>query len=347
MSRFSRPGLCALGFLCLVGCSKPTAPKDAAEEQAALDLKLFGLGYRNYYETHQRPPRNSDELNTVISSDRPIEFDRYHIIWGVDLSPALPARTVLAYDVAVPQKGGMVLFHTGEVERVTAEEFEQLSRAAPAKPLAERSADVTLTPAEYLAEFTKLNLAMGPRYQGKVVELKGTVKGLGALSGRPELLVIDPGKEHEYVRCLMAGDEEFWARISKGQQVNVKGLVRDPQGSPMLINCGIASAGPATGVTTTAEDLAKEFAADGEQAAAKYKGKSLVLTGEVVSVTAWGTSRGVKLKGTADRPVECVFHSNESSQERDKRFAPGAKIKLYAEYDNNGTRLMNCELISR
>lgn len=347
MSCFSRARLCAIFFLSLVGCGKPTAPKDAAEEKAAVDLKLFGTGYQIYLENNSRPPRNLDELKTVISSDQPIDFNRYHIIWGVDLKSITQRRTVLAYEVIVPEKGGMVLFHNGSVERIPAEEFEKLPKAVAAKPLVERPADVTFTPTEYFAEFKKLDLAMGQKYQGKAIELKGVVKGLGRLSGQPELLVISPGSEQEDVRCFMPEGDEFWAKISKGQQVTVKGLVRQPQGYPMLIDCGIASAGPDLGVTTTAEELAKEFATNGEKATAKYQGKSLILTGEMISETTWATFRGVKLKGTADQPVECVFYCGESTKERDKKFVPGAKLKLYAEYDNNGTRLMNCELISK
>ena len=70
----------------------------------------------------------------------------------------------------------------------------------------------------------------------------------------------------------------------------------------------------------------------------------IVLTGEVVSTSSWSTFIGVKLKGVADQPVECVFRSETK---RDKKFIPGAKLKMYAEYDDNGTRLMNCELISK
>jgi hypothetical protein len=344
MSYFARRWLCAFGLLCAVGCGKPTAPQDATEANAAVDLKLFGLGYQTYLENNQRPPRNLDELNTVISSDRPIDFNHYHIIWGVDLKSVAQPRTVLAHEVGVPEKGGMVLFHDGKVERVSAEEFAKLPRAAAAKPLRERPADVTFTPTEYLAEFKKLNDKMGQKYEGKVIELKGIVKGLGRLSGEPELLVVSPGKEGDYVRCFMSGGEEFWAKISKGQEVAVKGLVRQPQGYPMLIDCGIASAGPNRSVATTAEELAREFATDDTKAAAKYKGKSFILTGEVVSTSEWSTFRAVKLKGVADKPVECVFHSEA---QQDKKFVTGAKLKMYAEYDNNGTRLMNCELISK
>lgn len=343
MNRSIRSLLCVVGLFTVIGCGKSTEPQNAPEKEASADLKLFGIGYQSYSENNSRPPRTLDDLKTVISSDRPIEFSRYHILWGVDLKSITQDRTVLAYETAVPEKGGMVLFHDGNVERVSAADFAKLPKAVAAKPSEQRPADATFTPAEYVAEFDKLKDNMGRKYEGKVIELKGTVKGLGRHSGRPELLVISPGKEQEYVRCFMPEGEEFWARISKGQEVTVEGLVRQPQGNPMLTDCGIASSGPPTGVTISAEELAREFAADGTKAAAKYEGKSFILTGEVVSTSEWSTFCGVELKG-AGKPVECVFRSDK---ERDKKFVPGAKLKLYAEYDGNGTRLMNCELISK
>lgn len=347
MIRFTRLWLCVLCFLVAAGCRKPTEPQNADEKQAALNLQLFGLGYRNYLDSNSRPPRSVDELTTLISSDRPIDFDRYHITWGVDVRAITEPRTVLAYDRAAPEKGGMVLFHDGRVERVSAEAFQQLPKAPPGKRPAERPADATFTPTEYFAEFNKLKEEMGRKYQGKGIGLKGVVQGLGSLGGPPALLVISPGKEHEDVRCILPEGQEFWATISKGQEVTVHGLVREPQMYPILVDCGVASAGPNTGVTITAEELAREFADDGLRAVTKYSDKSFILTGEVVSVTGWASFLGVKLKGTAGAPVECVFSSGLTTKERDKQFVPGAKLKVYAEYAGNGTRLMNCELISK
>jgi hypothetical protein len=324
---------------------KPAPAPALATGEAASDLKLFGAGYQIFLDINSHPPRSLDDLKTVIASDRPIEFSRYHIIWGVDLKPSTPARTVLAYEVDAPKKGGMVLFKDGKVEHVSAEEFRKLPQTAAAKPLAERTADVTFTPTEYYAEFEKLGMRIGQQYQGKVIELKGVVKGIGTLSGKPELLVVSPGNEQADVRCWMSGEEEFWAKVSKGQQVTVKGLVRDPQASPMLIECEITGTGPSMAVTITAEELAKEVASDGDKATAKYKGKSLILTGEVISAEPRGSLKLVTLKGTTDEPVECFFYSDSSIKAWDKKLVPGVKLKMYAEYDT-GIRLEHCELIS-
>jgi uncharacterized protein (DUF1330 family) len=355
MNRYSRYWLCVIGLLFAVGCSKSTNPQSetkpqiateplsAAEKKAANFLKLFWLGYCNHSDNNQRPPGKLEDLKTVISSDEPIDFDHYHIIWGVDLKPIVKSRTILAYEVDVPEKGGMVLFPDGNVERVSAAEFATLPKAIAAKPIAERRADVTFTAAEYLAEYANSRLSMAQNYQGQVIELKGVVKGLG-LGSRAELLVISTGKEQEAVRCFFPDDEEFFAKTSKGQEVTIKGFVRDPQGSPMLTNCGIARLGPSTGIAITAEELAKEFAADNAKASEKYKGKSLVISGEVLSASTSASFYSVKLKGVADQPVKCTFWSRA---DLDKKLVPGAKIKLYAEYDGGDIWMTNCQLISK
>ncbi|HYH69478.1 MAG TPA: hypothetical protein VD866_32585, partial [Urbifossiella sp.] len=210
-------GAFALGVMIVIGCGKPTDPQTAAEKTAAVDLKLFGLGYQIYLENNPRPPRTLDELKTVVSSDRPIEFDRYHLILGVDLNAVPDPRTVLGYEVDTPAKGGMVLFPGGKVERVSAEEFARLPQAVPAKHAAERPADVTFTPAAYYDECRALKDAMREKYRGKVVELKGVVGGVRSWSESTELQVVSPGNEVEYVRCPMPPGEEFWAKVGKWQ----------------------------------------------------------------------------------------------------------------------------------
>jgi hypothetical protein len=128
--------------------------------------------------------------------------------------------------------------------------------------------------------------------------------------------------------------------------VSVKGFVRSPQPMPMLVACEFTTTGPGTGVIMTAEELAREVAADSEKAGTRYKGKSFILTGEVSAVEARGTSLLVKLKGTADKPIECFFHSGDGTKLRDKLLVPGAKLKLYGEYRNYFT-FENCELIAK
>jgi len=349
MNRHSRTWLCFIGFLIVAGCGKATAPrneagpKNAAETQAESDLTLFGLAYHNFLDSNSRPPRNLDEFKLFASSDQPIDYTRYHIIWGVDLKSITQPRTVLAYDVDAPSKGGMVLFHDGNVERLSAEEFQKLPKAVAAKQAPPMR--VTFTPAEYEAEFKKLGGWMGGNeYKNKLVELKGVSNGIETLSGKPELLVASPGKEQEAVRCFMSG--EFWAKVAKGQQVTVEGRVPQTQGSPMLTECTITSTGPSTAVTITAEQLAREVTANEEAATAKYKGKSFIMTGEVISFEKHPIGLLVKLKGTDNQSVDCQFPSRVATKEWQKNVAPGAKIKIYAEY-NRREELTNCQLITR
>jgi hypothetical protein len=329
--------LCIVGVFVVFGCGKSTD-----EKKTATTLKLFGSGYQIYSENNQRPPQNAAELKTVISSDEPIDFDKFHIIWGVDLKSITSAKTVIAYEKSAAESGGHVLFHDGEVVKVTAEEFAKLPKATAAKPIAERNPDVTLTPAEYIAEFKTPGGDMARKYRGKVIELKGVSKGRGPL-GDDDLELITPGKESDVVYCRFAEKAEFLTKVARGQEVTIRGIVREPQGSPILIECSVAKTGPFTGLTMTAEELGKDFEADKSKGYDKYSGKSFLLSGEVVSTSTFGIYIDVMLKG-GQEPVACVLRSDP---ERDKKFTPGAKVKFYAECDGNPLRLTKCELISK
>ena len=336
MRRLLPAWFCVLGLVAAVGCGK-SGPGDKASQ----DLKLFGHAYRIYLDNNEHPPRNLDELKTVIGKGTdPVDFERYHIIWDVDLNSIKEARTVLAYEVAAPEKGGPVLFHDGKTEHVSAAEFAKLTKAVPDKPMAERPADVTFTAAAYLAERAKLEAKMNDQYRGKVIEVKGVVNGVGRYEGNG-LLKVGTGKEYEDVGCVIPTTEELWAKIAKGQEVTVKGLMA--QHGASLVNGGIAHLGKSTAVTITAEQLAKETAADESGTGAKYKGKSFILTGEVDAVlNDW---HGIQLKGAAGKPVECKLEYDFKMD--DPRFAPGTKVKLYAEYQHGGKPLINCRLITK
>jgi hypothetical protein len=190
-------------------------------------------------------------------------------------------------------------------------------------------------------------MSMPNKYGNKVVELKGIVKGLDRTSGEAEVLVISPGKEAEEVRCFVVAPDEPWAKLSKGQSVTVKGIVRRLQGNPMLVSCSFAATGPSLAINSTAEALAKELDADADQAETKFKNKSFVLTGEVDRVEKGTFSLTVFLKAPTKNSLACTFRSQKSTKERDAKLVPGAKIKFYGEFPRFGAKgPENCELIT-
>ncbi len=115
----------------------------------------------------------------------------------------------------------------------------------------------------------------------------------------------------------------------------------------MMVSCVFNPTGPSLAIITTAEELATEIAADKESAEKKYEEKSFILTGEVLRVEKPGFGMRVILKGTTDKPLICSFYTGNKTKERDKAFVPGAKIKIYGEFNRFGDfQLDKCELIT-
>ncbi len=201
----------------------------------------------------------------------------------------------------------------------------KLKDALSAKP------DVTLTAKELLE-----NKDAEKTYKNKIVEISSFVVDFESQFGVGDLIAIGDNKLG-VIRCTMI-DREPWNRLSYGQQVRIRGKCATVNPLIQLINCIIIDTGPSVAVSLTAEDLAKEYAADSEKTDDKYNpkgpnglryGKSLVVTGEVA---AWGKDDYGKsvvfLKGTNDLRLACQVGKLPESD------APvGAKIRVVAYYD--------------
>ena len=69
-------------------------------------------------------------------------------------------------------------------------------------------------------------------YNGKVVEVKGTVAGLSTNQQNEQLVLLASGEESAYVNCTM---EQEGIVLSQGQQVELKGICNGPgQAEPEL-----------------------------------------------------------------------------------------------------------------
>ena len=370
--RFSLIGVVFLCGILMAGCSKDSSPpsdpkrnvelqediqedptpkedlpQSDSEEFARADLRLFTGGYKIIYENNeQTPPENEKELRTVISSDRPIVFDKYVIIWSVDLAHvADPNNTVLAYSADVPKDGGMVAFVSGsripgdhvQVRRVTAEQFKTLVKATPLTKMEDRKADFSMSAADFVSEFRKDQKAMKEKYKNKIVELKGIVGLFHGDSG----VYLQVDDDRRAAPCGIKKSSQPWARVAKGQEVTIKGLYPEKDfGQPGLNNAVLVSPPPNAAILTNPKDLVDEFVKDPEATSKKYAGKSMILSGEIVSseknkkelfVTT------VRLKGTDDNPLVCHFHSVYSPEEQKLLATIGAKIKLYGEFAINSS----------
>lgn len=174
-----------------------------------------------------------------------------------------------------------------------------------APPRALGKPDLTVTPAEWHAAFKKDPEAARARYKDKVVEMSGTVDGVGpdpyGEVGRLYLEV--PNFQH--VECMLA-DKKPWLKVSPGSKVKVRGKLWE-RGTGVLNPCEIVEAGPNPAVTISAPELARQFAADRKEARKKYHDQWAYVKGEVAKKDAEKFQVQLTLKGAGDITVRCIF----------------------------------------
>src|SRR5262249_20789801 len=94
--------------------------------------------------------------------------------------------------------------------------------------------------------------------------------------------------------------------------------------------CEIVSAGPNPGVSVTAQDLAKEFAADRQAARKKYDDKWAVVTGEVIARTKSDLCAVVlTVKGDGDITLACCF--GEAYKRTTEGVKVGSQVELFGK----------------
>jgi hypothetical protein len=133
---------------CLVACGGITSKMQQAAKrtQTSNDLKQLGLTYHNFCDAHQgKGPANMNEwlqwaqkgdpgTTGLIQQTGP--GGKYVILWGAGIPKDFPQgafQTVLGYESAVPQQGGVVLMGDASVKQMTATEFAAAPKPATAK----------------------------------------------------------------------------------------------------------------------------------------------------------------------------------------------------------------------
>jgi hypothetical protein len=164
--------------------------------------------------------------------------------------------------------------------------------------------DLTVTPAEWKADFKKDSEAAKAKYKDKVVEISGTVSSVGPDPyGEVGYVYLDVPNELLGVRCVLA-DKKPWMKVSPGSKVKVKGRCSD-RISGDLYPCEIVEAGKDPAVVIAAEELTKQFAADRKEARKRYNDKWAHVKGEVAEKIA--DKVALKLKGEGGISVLCYF----------------------------------------
>jgi predicted Zn finger-like uncharacterized protein len=164
------------------------------------------------------------------------------------------------------------------------------------KPVKARTAD------EFYEEWTEHKGDMEQRYRNSFVQLSGVVQDV-VLPYSGIVCVVLKLKEKTTGFWCYPVDKQPWTKVSVGQEVKIKGQVSDYRTYAELRECVFVDLTPKPVPTLTAEQLAKEFAANADAAVAKYGKQRLILTGVVAAKQErW---RQPILKGTDAIQLEC------------------------------------------
>jgi hypothetical protein len=208
--------------------------------------------------------------------------------------------------------------------------------------------DVSMDATAWHAEFKKDANAAKRKYMGKVVELTGTIDD------------VEDDFKHRfgYVCLKVTGDrvrvatkdKKPWLTVAPGSQVKVKGKVQESGRPGELFEAEIVDPGTVKPAFLTAEQIAKEYAADRKAAAEKYQNKRVNVEGEIIEM---GKSQycdvQVKLKGQEDIIVSCCVSGDINKQVLDAA-KPGQKLKVFGSlelYDDPAKKIIllgNCAL---
>jgi hypothetical protein len=189
-------------------------------------------------------------------------------------------------------------------------------------------ADLVVTPAQWRADFKKDAKTARAKYAGKVVEMTGTIDSV-----RPEpfgapysYISFEVAGDFEGVRCVLS-DPRPWLKVSPGSRVKVRGKSSDVV-SGDLKPCEIVEVMSNPGVTVTAPELARQFAADRKGAQKKFDDKWANLKGDVVARSKSKFCVAVlTLKGAGDVTVNCCF--GEAGKRGTEKIKVGAKVAVF------------------
>lgn len=216
---------------------------------------------------------------------------------AVDVSQAeeVPAAAVDEPKVEPPAAEAVPKARPERTER----QESKPDKSEPEQPTDERV--IRFTPEEFKAEFDGGDPKL--RQDGIVLEVSGEVTGVHTSFGnQPFVTLQTKGDDPDLGTPYYTVDREPWGRLAPRQQVTLQGRWDGERGWIFEIE----KAGPNPAPLLTATALAKEFAADREATEAKYRGKSLYVTGKVAEKTLDGAVL-VMLEGTKDVPVACTI----------------------------------------
>lgn len=107
----------------------------AQDKVTANDLKQIGLAYHNHIDSVAKAPAKAEDLAPYFDNSKKLldhlKTKRIEFYYGVTIAQMTEgtSNTILAFEQAAPDKGGLVLFGDGSVKKLTAGEFEKAPKA--------------------------------------------------------------------------------------------------------------------------------------------------------------------------------------------------------------------------
>lgn len=205
------------------------------------------------------------------------------------------------------------------------EKPEDGSDLATAKP------DVTMTADAWHAEFKKDKKAAEAKYKGKVIQLTGTVSGVGQnLDAGIGYLLLKVKGDLLGVRGTTK-EVDFWERVPEGADVTVRGRVPDMgflTGELFPIHVVSVDKNPSR--TFTAADLAAEFKKDKEKLKAAWDDKWVYVEGEFARTgKSLGGAEQIVLKGAGGLDIKCSIPADAKTLA--SKLKPGQKVKVLGQ----------------
>jgi hypothetical protein len=203
-------------------------------------------------------------------------------------------------------------------------------KAPPEKKTAPK-ADYSLSAKDFMAEFEKDKQAARAKYEGKVLQLTGPVGQVGRGGDDTDFLVLNKEPYSTGAMCFTK-EKEPWKTALPGQSVTIIGTA-DLSLVPALVNSVIVEKTGSAPVTLTADELAKEYAADPQTATKKYrKLAAIILKGEIARIekNEFG-SVTVIFRTEAKSPIVHAYFTNQFYRNYVADLKLGQKISVVGE----------------
>jgi hypothetical protein len=182
------------------------------------------------------------------------------------------------------------------------------------------------------------------KYFDKPIQIDGVIFGINGFNGI--VMLRDPGDtvSANYAQCYLM-DYASYGKLSNGQSITLRGIAVGEAGSAAIEDCKIITAGPSTGITITAADLAGEFAKDPDATVQKYAPdagqKTIFLTGPLLSKSLDDGPIPHLLIGTDAAKVDCTFNADDVK--RLQTLNLGEQVHIAGQLTNNGTKVPGME----